>query len=159
MTIRTALVLLLAVIGPAAAFVSQSSRVAFGGVTSTSLCGGPFDKFINRAEYDKTVDNIAFSKGLTREEAEKDYDAYLENPTNYALQKGEEYYRSLGYKGVLDGVIGEAEKEGRGEEVRARVEAFQKKSKMKGLAVMGVAISSLLYYKITAEPFIPPSSM
>lgn len=94
-------------------------------------------------------------KGLTKEEAEKDYDAYLENPTNYALQKGEEYYKSLGYKGVMDGVIGEAEKEGRGEEVRARIEAFKAKSRMKGLSVMGVAITALLYYKLTAEPFIP----
>ena len=27
------------------------------------------------------------TKGMTREEAEKDYNAYLENPNNYALNK------------------------------------------------------------------------
>lgn len=53
-----------------------------------------------------------FTRGIAREEAEKEYNAYLDNPNNYALQKGEAYYKSLGYKSLMDGVIGEAEKEG-----------------------------------------------
>ena len=28
-----------------------------------------------------------FSQGITRKEAEKEYNAYLENPNNYALNK------------------------------------------------------------------------
>ena len=53
-----------------------------------------------------------FAQNLARKEAEKEYNAYLDNPNNYALQKGEAYYKSLGYKKLMDGVIGEAEKEG-----------------------------------------------
>jgi len=60
----------------------------------------------------------------------------------------------------MDGVIGEAEKGvGRKSAPVSRVDSFQRKFKMKGLTVMGVAITSLLYYKITAEPFIPGSSI
>jgi len=90
---KTPLVILLVAIVPAftAAFISQPSRVFF----ATSLQAGPFDKFVNREEYDKTVEGrLMLTKGLTREEAQKDYDTYLENPTNYALTKGEEYYKS-----------------------------------------------------------------
>ena len=38
-------------------------------------------------DYEKTVQNLMVTKGLTKEQAEKDYNAYLENPTNYALNK------------------------------------------------------------------------
>ena len=41
----------------------------------------------------------------------------------------------------MDGVIGEAEKEGRGEEVKARIEEFKKKSKLKGLATVSIELS------------------
>jgi hypothetical protein len=54
----------------------------------------------------------------------------------------------------MDGVIGEAEKEGKGEEVRARIEDFKKKSKLKGLATIAFFISLFAYYKITMPPVI-----
>ena len=73
---------------------------------------GPLQKTTNRQEYDKVVDGLMFAQGITKKEAEKEYNAYLDNPNNYALQKGEAYYKSLGYKKLMDGVIGEAEKEG-----------------------------------------------
>ena len=50
--------------------------------TSTSL-----NAFFKGKDYDRVVKGIMSSKGLTREQAEKDYNAYLENPTNYALNK------------------------------------------------------------------------
>lgn len=71
--------------------------------------------------------------------------------------KGEAHYKRLGYKTLMEGVIGEAEKEGRGEEVRARIEKFQKESKMKGLATISVAIAFFFYLKIT-NPYVPPGS-
>lgn len=95
------------------------------------------------------------TKGITREEAEKEYNAYLDNPNEYALNKGEVYYKSLGYKTLMDGVIGEAEKEGRGDEVRARIEKFNKESKLKGLATIGTFITLFFYLKIT-NPYVPP---
>jgi len=100
-------------------------------------------------EYNKVVDGIMKSKGMTRTEAEKDYNLYLDNPTNYALTKGENYYKSLGYKNLMDGVIGEAEKEGRGEEVRARVEKFKRDSFLKGMSFITLAIGALFYVKFT----------
>jgi len=48
---------------------------------------GPLQKTTNRQEYNKVVDNLMFSQGITRKEAEKEYNAYLENPNNYALNK------------------------------------------------------------------------
>jgi len=79
---------------------------------STQLGIGPLQKTTNRQEYNKVVDGLMYTRGITREEAEKEYNAYLDNPNNYALEKGEAYYKSLGYKKLMDGVIGEAEKEG-----------------------------------------------
>jgi hypothetical protein len=72
----------------------------------------------------------------------------------YPFVQGEAYYKSLGYKTFMDGVIGEAEKEGKGEEVRARIEDFKKKSKLKGLATITFFISLFAYYKITMPPVI-----
>jgi len=74
---------------------------------STQLGIGPLQKTTNRQEYNKVVDGLMYTRGITREEAEKEYNAYLDNPNNYALEKGEAYYKSLGYKKLMDGVIGE----------------------------------------------------
>merc|ERR1719188_2768640 len=82
------------------------------------------------------------TKGLSREEAEKDYNMYLNNPNDYALNKGEEYYKSLGYKSLMDGVIGEADKQGRGDEVRERIEKFKRESRIKAFAVLVVVFAS-----------------
>jgi len=125
-------------------------------LTINAIESGPLQKTTNRQEYNKVVDGLMFTRGITREEAEKEYDAYLDNPNNYALQKGEAYYKSLGYKSLMDGVIGEAEKEGRGEEVRARVEKFRKDSNLKGLITIGSFIALGFYLKIT-HPYVPPS--
>lgn len=56
-------------------------------VSKSSLSVGPLQKFTNKQEYNKVVDGLMFTQGITREEAEKEYDAYLDNPNNYALQK------------------------------------------------------------------------
>ena len=82
----------------------------------------------------------------------------LQNETYaFVFLQGEAYYKSLGYKTLIDGVIGEAEKEGRGEEVRARIEKFQKMSKMKGLATISVFIALFFYYKLSYVPPLPPN--
>lgn len=110
-------------------------------------------------DYDKVVTGLMRTKGLTREEAEADYNAYLENPNNYALNKGEAYYKSLGYKSFMEGVIGEAEKEGRGDEVRERVAEFKKKSQLKATAVLVVFFSAIIYYKMNYVPEIVPGGL
>lgn len=68
------------------------------------------------------------------------------------LVEGEEYYKSLGYKSFMDGVIGEAEKEGKGDEVRQRIDEFKKQSQIKAYAVLTFFVSALVYYKITYDP-------
>ena len=55
----------------------------------------------------------------------------------------------------MEGVIGEAEKEGKGDEVRARIEDFQKKSKLKGLATISFFIVLFFYYKLSYVPDVP----
>lgn len=139
----------------ASAFVAQ--RVPKSFVSQTSLAIGPIQKFTDKGGYEKVVTDLMKTKGYTREQAEKEYNDYLENPTNYALQKGEEYYKGLGYKSVMEGVIGEAEKEGKGDEVRARIEDFKKKSKLKGLATMAFFITLFFYCKIQ-YPYVPPGT-
>ena len=135
------------------AFVGKSPRAS---PRLSRLNSGPFQKITNPSEYTKVVDNIMFSQGLTRDEAEKEYNAYLDNPNNYALEKGEKYYKALGYKSLMDGVIGEADKEGKGDEVRARIKKFKDYSQLKGLITIGCFIALGFYFKIT-HPYIPPS--
>ena len=65
------------------------------------------------------------------------------------LVQGEEYYKSLGYKSLMDGVVGEAEKEGRGDEVRERIRDFKKQSQLKAFAVLAVNAIIFFYWKST----------
>jgi len=135
--------------------VGQSLATRTSVASNSRLFIGPLQKATNRKEYNKVVDGLMFTQGITREEAEKEYDAYLDNPNTYALNKGEAYYKSLGYKNLMEGVIGEAEKEGRGDEVRARIEKFNKESQLKGLATISTFIALGFYLKIT-HPYVPP---
>jgi hypothetical protein len=48
----------------------------------------------------------------------------------------------------MEGVVAEAEKEGRGDEVKERIENFKKKSQLKAYAVIGIAIIAFFSYKI-----------
>ena len=73
------------------------------------------------------------------------------------LIQGEAYYKSLGYKSLMEGVIAEAEKEGRGDEVRERIDEFNKQSKLKGLATITFFIIAFFFYKASYVPDIPPS--
>lgn len=68
--------------------MQPSSRSAFRRVSTTAVEVGPLQKLINKDDYEKTVENIMNVKGLSREEAEKEYNQYLDNPNDYALQKG-----------------------------------------------------------------------
>ena len=56
-------------------------------------------------------------------------------------------------------MIGEAEKEGRGEEVRERLEKFQQTNKIKAASVLAVVIGSFLFARSAywADPgtFLP----
>lgn len=52
----------------------------------------------------------------------------------------------------MDGIIGEAEKEGKGDEVRQRIADFKKQSQLKATAVLIVAFSALVFYKSTYVP-------
>jgi len=136
-------------------FVAKSRSTRSAVVPSSRLNAGPLQKFSNPQEYNKVIDNLMFTQGITRKEAIKEYDAYLNNPNDYALNKGEAYYKKLGYKNLMEGVVGEADKEGKGEEVRARIKKFNEESKLKGLATISFFITLGFYFKIT-HPYVPP---
>jgi hypothetical protein len=58
----------------------------------------------------------------------------------------------------MDGVVGEADKRGEGDAVRQRLDDFKKKSQLKATAVLVVALSTLVYFKLDydiANPIIP----
>jgi hypothetical protein len=67
------------------AFTGQGAPRSF--VSKSSLHVGPLQKLTNKDEYEKTVSGLMQAKGFTREQAEKEYNAFLNNPNDYALQK------------------------------------------------------------------------
>ena len=81
------LLLVLVAFGPflCSAFLGQGMPRSF--VSRTNLAVGPLQKLTNKNEYNKVVEGLMQTKGLTREQAEKEYNAYLDNPNDYALQK------------------------------------------------------------------------
>jgi hypothetical protein len=91
-TTTTTLLFLLAFLGLTSGFMVQpamsSSKVA---PSTTALSIGPLAKLANKDDYDEKVNNLMRLKGFSREVAEQEYDAYLDNPTNYALNKGKNY--------------------------------------------------------------------
>lgn len=119
---------------------------------STRLYAGPVGplarakKAMDPKEYNRVVEERMKRDKLSRAEAEADYNSFLENPPfYYALEKKEEYYQKLGYKDIFEGMIGEAEKEGKGDEMRERISSFKRKSKIKAAAVLAVAIGGFFY--------------
>jgi hypothetical protein len=103
-------------------------------------------KAMDPQDYNRVVQQKMKQEGLTRQQAEEEYNAFLENPSfYYALDKKEEYYKSLGYKDLFDGMIGEAEKQGRGDEVRERISQFRKTNQIKAYSVLVVFILSFAY--------------
>lgn len=70
-----------------AGFGHARARTNTLGTTATRLHIGPIKKALQKDEYDGVVEKIMDIKSLTREEAERDYDSYLKNPNDYALDK------------------------------------------------------------------------
>ena len=87
----------LALVGLVSGFtVLPTSRVVSQTASSTTLyIGGPLQKLLNKDDYETKIQNLMNAKGYTRAQAEKEYDTYLDNPDNYALQKGEWYCCTL----------------------------------------------------------------
>jgi hypothetical protein len=81
----------------ASAFMGGQATRSFAGRTSTSLNIGPLKKLTNKAEYEQTVNGLMQQNGYSREQAEKEYNAFLDNPNDYALQKvsAEVFMRSI----------------------------------------------------------------
>ena len=117
-------------------------------------------KMMDPKEYNRIVEQKMKQEGLTRKQAVEEYNAFLENPSfYYALDKKEEYFKSLGYKDIFEGMIGEAEKEGRGDEVRERLAKFRQTSRIKAYTVLSVFIVSFCYlysiYHDDPSSFLP----
>jgi len=113
------LVIIATILNQVVAFVPS-----FGLVRKTASRTRPASSlyiFGNSEEDERVISQLMDAQALTREEAEKEYKKFKINPNDYALEKGEEYYSGLGYKSLMEGVVAEAEKEGRGDEVRERI--------------------------------------
>ena len=84
--IRPVILLLIALVVPTYGFcgVGPSSKFLR---SKTHLQMSMIPPAFKGKDYDRVVENIMRTKGLTREEAEKDYNDYLDNPNNYALNK------------------------------------------------------------------------
>jgi hypothetical protein len=140
--------------------ISTSSRATTSKllqIPSTTLYAiGPIaraKKMMDPQDYKRVVEQKMKQEGLSRQQTEDEYNAFLENPSfYYALDKKEEYYKSLGYKDSFEGMIGEAEKEGRGDEVRERIAKFRQTNRIKAYSVLAVFILSFCYlYNIYHE--------
>jgi hypothetical protein len=104
-------------------------------------------KLMDPADYNRVIEQKMKKDRLTRTQAEEEYNTFLENPGfYYALDKKEEYYKSLGYKDMFEGMIGEAEKEGRGDEVRERLAKFRQTNQIKAYSVLTVALVTLCFF-------------
>mmetsp|Transcript_2022 Transcript_2022/g.2883 ORF Transcript_2022/g.2883 Transcript_2022/m.2883 type:complete len:191 (-) Transcript_2022:151-723(-) len=117
-------------------------------------------KAMDPNDYNRVVERKMKMEKLTREQAEEEYNAFLENPGfYYSLDKKESYYKSLGYKDMLEGIVGEAEKEGKGDEVRERIENFRRESKIKAYGVLVFFVASFWYartvYLSDPDNFLP----
>lgn len=86
MTNKSLLFILFA-LGPLLCSAFMGGGISRSFVSTTSLSVGPLQKLTNKKEYNKVVENLMQTNGLTREQAEKEYNSYLENPNDYALQK------------------------------------------------------------------------
>lgn len=105
-------------------------------------------KAMDPKDYNRVVEEKMKKEGLTRQQAETEYNAFLENPPfYYALDQKEKYYKSLGYKNMREGRIGEAEKEGRGEEERAKIQSFENQSRIKAFSVLTAVACGYLYFR------------
>jgi hypothetical protein len=81
------LLLILVALGPFLSSAFMGPGIPRSVVSKTSLSVGPLKKLTNKKEYNTVVENLMQTKRLTREQAEKEYNSYLENPNDYALQK------------------------------------------------------------------------
>jgi hypothetical protein len=90
------ILLLLAAMVPflCSAFTTVPAPSSF--LSKTRLAVGPLQKLTNQKEYNTVVENLMRTKGYTREQAEKEYNMYLDNPNDYALQKVSEKQQRFG---------------------------------------------------------------
>jgi hypothetical protein len=84
---KQSLLFLLAAFGPLFSTAFMGGMPSRSLVSKSSLSVGPLKKMTNRDEYDKVVENLMATKAYTREQAEKEYNSYLDNPNDYALSK------------------------------------------------------------------------
>jgi len=67
---------------------SPRTQVSFASKsTKLQVLPKPGEPLFKGPKYQQTVEQLMFMNGLTEEEAKAEYNAYLENPNNYALAK------------------------------------------------------------------------
>ena len=84
---KQSLVLLLMAFGPLTASAFTGGMPSRSFASKTAIKVGPLKKLTNKDEYDKVVEDLMNVKGYTREQAEKEYNQYLDNPNEFALNK------------------------------------------------------------------------
>ena len=93
------------------AFAPPSATARVGFATTLYAQMGPIaraKKLMDPDDYNCVVEEKMQREGLTRRQAEEEYNQFLENPSfYYALDKKEEYFKQMGYKNMFEGMIGE----------------------------------------------------
>jgi len=91
------------------------------------------------------------SKKLTRDQAEKRYGDFLLDPDGFALKAAEDERREVGYKDWIEQAVAKSDDP---EATRKRIEDFKDRNRTRGVAIMSVLSTCILYYTYT-HPYVP----
>lgn len=114
-------------------------------------------KTFNRAKFEDTVDNYMKMKRISRAEAELEFATYLLDPDAYVLSKASDSFRQKSPAKKL--TVKKAEMGARrspllqayidegGDEVRQRIEKFERENTLKALTIVSLFSAFLLFGK------------
>mmetsp|Transcript_6364 Transcript_6364/g.9281 ORF Transcript_6364/g.9281 Transcript_6364/m.9281 type:complete len:156 (-) Transcript_6364:2079-2546(-) len=106
----------------------------------------------NPKAVEATIQGLMKQKRLTREQAEKRYGEFLNDPDGFALRAGEETWKREGYRNWEEAAVGRSADP---EATAARIAKFKRDSQLKGVSIMTLGSALLLWYA-SQNPYVPP---
>lgn len=113
------------------------------------------EKRKNPKAVESTIQGLMKQKKLTRDQAEKRYAEFLNDPDGFALRAGEETWKREGYKNWEDAAVGRSADP---EATAARIAKFKRDSQLKGVSIMTLGSALLLWYS-SQNPYVPPGGL